>query len=209
MTFKDRQDAGQQLAKQLEKYSNIHNGIVIGLPRGGVIPAAEIAIHLHLPLDIVVTRKIGAPANAEFAIGAITQDGQSVLDIDTITQYNVDQKYIDTAIANELAEAKRRVQTYRNNKPPLQLRDKTVLLIDDGIATGYTMLAAIKYIRAQQPKKLIVAIPVAPPDIVEKISTLVDEIVCLQPNLLYGAVGASYSNFNQTTDAEVIQLLSR
>lgn len=209
MTFKDRQAAGKQLAIQLEKYSAIKNGIVIGLPRGGVIPAAEVATHLHLPLDIVITRKIGAPGHAEFAIGAITQDGQPVLDNDVITQYGVDQNYIDTTIANELAEAKRRIQTYRKGKSPLKLHNKIVLLIDDGIATGYTMLAAVKYIRSQRPKKIIVAIPVAAPEALEKVSVEVDEIICLQPELLYGAVGASYASFDQTSDAEVLKLLSR
>lgn len=209
MIFKDRQAAGKQLAIQLENYSNIKNGIVIGLPRGGVIPAAEVATHLHLPLDIVVTRKIGAPGHTEFAIGAITQDGQPVLDNDVITQYGVDKNYIDTTIANELAEAKRRIQTYRKGKSPLKLHNKIVLLIDDGIATGYTMLAAIKYIRSQHPEKIIVAIPVAPPDALNKITSQVDAVVCLEPELQYGAVGASYISFDQTSDAEVLKLLSR
>lgn len=209
MVFRDRQDAGRLLADKLKKFANIPNGIVIGLPRGGVVVAAEVANSLHLPLDIVVTRKIGAPGYEEFAIGAISQDGQMVFDTDSISAHHIDQQYIKKTVALEQKEAQRRLVTYRGNATPLQLHNRTVILVDDGIATGYTILAAIKYIQSQKPKKLIVAVPVAPLDALEKIHTQVDEVTCLQPELPYGAVGAAYIKFNQTSDAEVLRLLSR
>lgn len=209
MIFKDRADAGQKLAVALKKYKNAENTLILALPRGGVVVGFEVAQALNLPLDIVVPRKIGAPGNPEFAIGAITESGEGIFDEATIAAYNISQDYINKTVAIEKAEATRRLKVYRSSRPPLNLVNKTVIIVDDGLATGLTMRAAIKTVKQCGGKKIVVAVPVTPPDTAEIIKKEVDEIIYLDAPLFFGAVGAFYEEFTQTTDEEVIELLKK
>lgn len=207
--FRDRQDGGEQLAHALSKWANTPNTIILTLPRGGVVIGAVIAQRLHLPLDIVVPRKIGAPENPEFAIGAITEEGEGVFDHATIEQYRISDDYMNTEIKKEQAEAKRRLRTYRGKRPPLHLQGKTAIVVDDGIATGATMKAALQSVRQRGAKKIIVAVPVAPTDSIDHIRPFADEIICLHTPELFFAVGQWYDVFDQVSDGEVISLLAK
>ncbi len=210
ITFVDRQDAGKQLADKLAAYRNHHNAIVIGLPRGGVIPAAEIAKELKLPLDIVVPRKIGAPFNSELAVGAVTQDGQVVWNEKLMKSFHLspDDLNLKETIKKERAESNRRLRLYRRGRPPLVLKDKTVIIVDDGIATGATMRAAIAYAKQQGAAKIIAATPVATVDTLELIAPEVDEIISVKLPKTFLGISAFYDTFGQTSDDEVIELLS-
>lgn len=209
MLFKDRKDAGIILAEALIKYKNDPNTIVLGLPRGGIVVAYEIAKKLHLPLDVICPRKIGAPYNPEFAIGAITETGEGFFDQNIIEQLDIPPEYIKEEVAKEKEEAKRRLSVYRKNKPPiLSLENKKVIIVDDGIATGATMKAAIQSIKTKKPSKLVIAIPVAPKETLDEMEGTVDEIVCLATPPFFQAVGQFYHHFYQTTDQEVIDLLT-
>lgn len=207
MLFKNRADAGQKLAAALEKFNNSPNTIILALPRGGVIVGFEVARELNLPLDIVVPRKIGAPANPEFAIGAITETGEGVFDEMVVGAYGITESYLQNEIKKEKAEAERRLNLYRGSRPPLDLKNKTVILVDDGLATGLTMRAAVKSIKKSGVEKIIVAIPVTSPEAAELVKKEVDEIIYLEAPAFFGAVGAFYEEFSQTTDKEVIELL--
>ena len=187
-------------------YKQSPQTIVLGLPRGGVVVAKEVAESLHLPLDVIVPRKIGAPKNPELAIGAIAGNG-IVLDQSLIQSLGVEKSYLDKTIAEEKKEAERRLALFRKGRSPLRLHDWTVLLIDDGIATGSTMLASIAAIKVEKAKKIVVAVPVAPPDTIQRIKNEVEEVVCLISPKWFMAVGQFYSSFPQTTDQEVIELL--
>lgn len=209
MTFKNRQDAGQQLAKKLSKYADKKDVIIIGLPRGGVVTAAEVAKELKAPLDIVVPRKIGAPGNPEFAIGAITEDGEGIINQETVDFYNIPQDYIDETVAKEKLEAQRRLKLYRGDRPPLDLEGKTVILIDDGIATGSTMRAAVASSRAKKAGKVVVAVPVTAADSKALIEGECDEFVCVDVPGYFGAVGSFYEEFSQTEDEGVVEILEK
>ncbi len=206
-TFVDRQDAGKQLARKLAAYKNHHNAIVIGLPRGGVIPAAEVAKELKLPLDILVPRKIGAPFNSELAVGAVTQDGQVVWNEQLMKSFHLSPDDLKDTIAKERAESNRRVQLYRQDRSQLDLKDKLVIIVDDGIATGATMRAAIVYAKQQGASKVIAATPVATVDTLELIAPEVDEIVSVQLPKTFLGISAFYDAFPQTEDDEVVALL--
>ena len=210
ITFVDRQDAGKQLADKLAAYRNHHNAIVIGLPRGGVIPAAEVAKELKLPLDIVVPRKIGAPFNSELAVGAVTQDGQVVWNEKLMKSFHLSPDALDLkeTIKKERAESNRRLRLYRRGRPPLVLKDKTVIIVDDGIATGATMRAAIAYAKQQGAAKIIAATPVATVGTLELIAPEVDEIISVKLPKTFLGISAFYDTFGQTSDDEVIALLS-
>lgn len=205
--FKDRCDAGKKLVSHLSHYLNDPNAIVLGLPRGGVIVAYEVAKELHLPLDITCPRKIGAPSNPELAIGAITETGEGVFDEHLITYLSVSQNYILQAIEKEKKIAQQRLILYRKNRMKISLEGKTAILVDDGLATGSTMRAAIKSVRAQGAGKVVVAIPVSPPDTYDLIQNEADEIICLDTPFNFSAVGQFYENFSQTEDEEVVQTL--
>ena len=205
--FKNRRDAGQQLAKSLEKYKNAQNVILLALPRGGVVIADEIAKKLNLPLDIVVPRKIGAPGNPEYAIGAITETGEGIFNEEEIRK--IDKEWLKKEIEKEKQEAQRRLRVYRGDKPAVNLKDKIVILVDDGVATGLTLKAAIKSVRQKKPKKIVVAVPVGASDSIEEIKKEVDEVVCLYTPLFFGAVGQFYEEFGQTEDEEVIEIMKR
>ncbi len=209
MIFKDRTDAGQKLAVALKQYKNAADTLILALPRGGVVVGFEVAKTLNLPLDIVVPRKIGAPGNPEFAIGAITETGEGIFDETTIATYGISQEYLDATIQKEKIEAERRLKLYRGTRPPLDLKNKTVLIVDDGLATGLTMRAAIKTVKQYGANKIVVAVPVTPPDTAELIKKEVDELIYLDAPILFGAVGAFYEEFAQTTDEEVVELLQK
>jgi putative phosphoribosyl transferase len=205
--FKDRTQAGQILAEKLLDYAQLEGAMVIGLPRGGVVVAAEIARKLQLPLDACVVRKLGVPSHPELAMGAIGMGGVCWLNQDLIRSLGISSDRIDLVKARELVELERRERVYRGHRPPLDVRDRTVILVDDGLATGATMRAAILVIRGQQPAQTIVAVPVASPDAAAQISQEVDRLVsAISPEPFY-AIGHWYQDFEQTTDVSVCQLL--
>ena len=205
MRFKDRSEAGKKLALALEKYRD-QPAIVYGLPRGGVVLAIEIAQALRLPLDLIIPRKIGHPYNPEYAIGAVSEDGEPVYNEWEIAR--LDPHWLEDQVSSERQEARRRREQYLQGREPLPVAGKTAILVDDGIATGLTMLAAIRDIRKRRPGRVVVTIPVAPQDTVERLLQEADEVVGLEITSRYlGAVGAYYDYFPQISDAEVIDLM--
>jgi|TARA_B100001971_G_scaffold187811_1_gene188736 predicted phosphoribosyltransferase len=200
MIFKNRHEAGQKLAEALKKFKNKKDVIVLGIPRGGVEVAFNIAKTLKVPLSIVVTKKIGHPFEPEFAIGAVSPGGH--YSINKEYQAEAGEEYIKNTVREMNSEIKRRYKEYATGKLP-ELKNKIAIIVDDGLATGYTMLAAIKYAKSKNPKKVIVAIPVAAQDSFEKVKAIVDEVVCLHTPLFFGAVGSFYQEFTQLEDEEV------
>lgn len=207
MHFQDRHEAGQLLAKELVPLRGQKDLIVLGIPRGGVVVAHEVAKVLGAQLDVFIARKIGAPQNPELAIGAVASDGTLVLDHNLIARIGVPEQYVESETARQRREIDRRLQAYRGSRRALELKDKTVILVDDGVATGATVLASLRAIRQHKPKQLILAIPVGPPDTVDTLSREADRVVCLDTPEMFWAVGAFYAVFDQTTDAEVVRLL--
>lgn len=208
MLFNDRKQAGEELAERLLKYKNQPQCVVVGLPRGGVVTAVAVAKKLHLPLDVVCPRKLGAPFNPEFAIGAITESGEAYLDQEVIRRYGVSRDYLDAIRQQQQLEAQRRLSLYRSGRPPADFTNETVLLVDDGIATGATMKAAILSVKRRSARWVVVATPVIPPDTVPEIAELADELIVVAAPAGFMAVGQFYREFAQTTDAEVVELLS-
>lgn len=206
--FKDRTDAGKALAMRLEKYANRSDVIVLGLPRGGVPVAYEVAKVLHVPLDICLVRKLGVPAHKELAMGAIASGGVRILNYDVVSWLGISGQSIDEVAARELKELQRRDRAYRGDRPQPDLRDRTIILVDDGLATGSTMRAAIAVLKPQHPGRVIVAVPVAPLETVRELSTEVDEVECLMTPESFYAIGLWYENFAQTTDEEVRECLA-
>lgn len=209
MIFKDRQDAGKQLAEKLKNYKDNPGTIILGLPRGGVVVAFEVAQALNLPLDIIVPRKIGAPGNPELAIGAITEDGEEVFDRQIIYEYGIPQEYIKKEVEKGKKEADRRLKLYRSDRPPLDLKNKTAILVDDGIATGSTMVAAIRSARKKEAEKIIVAVPTTARDSLKKVQNEADEVIYVDAPMFFGAICAFYKIFTQTEDQEVIELMEK
>ncbi len=205
--FRDRTSAGQRLAAKLLSYANRSDVLVIGLPRGGVPVAAEVAKVLHAPMDICLVRKLGIPSHKELAMGAIASGGVQVLNDDILSWLKISSKTIDEVAACELRELQRRDRIYRGDRPPLEVRSRTLILVDDGLATGSTMRAAVSALKKQHPQRIVVAVPVATTDICQQMREIVDEVVCVMtPDPLY-SIGFWYMNFAQTTDAEVCELL--
>ncbi len=209
MFFKNRDDAAIKLAAKLTEYKNKPNAIILGLPRGGVPIAAKIAEILNLPFDIIITKKLKDPLNPELAFGAVTQEGMPVLDKKIIKTYQISENYIQKEIEKVFKEIQRRLKEYRKNKPPLNLDNKIAIIVDDGIATGSTMKAAIKSAKNQNAKKIIVAVPVAPPEIIDELKKNVDEIICLETPKHFSAVGQFYESFPQLEDAQVVEILEK
>jgi predicted phosphoribosyltransferase len=205
--FRDREEAGQYLAERLPRYANAPDAVVLGLPRGGVVVASEVARKLGLPLDIFLVRKLGVPGYEELAMGAIASGGVRVMNEDVLRQISVSESTIEAVTRREERELVRREAAYRGNRPRLDVRGLTVILVDDGLATGATMRAAVKALRRQGPKRLVVAVPTAAPDTCDEFRTEVDEILCAMTPTPFHAVGAWYEDFSQTTDEEVQQLL--
>ncbi len=206
--FVDRQDAGQKLAKALGAYKG-QNVLVIGLPRGGVVVAYEVALYLGAALDVIAPRKVGAPFNPELALGAVTETGEGYFNDHLISSLGVSKSYIEKESQKEQAVAKRRLELFRRGKPPLNCKDRLVIIVDDGLATGATMKAAIHSIKNQKPKKLIVAVPVSPPDTASEISQMCDDFIALATPWQFQAVGQFYEHFPQTEDEEVLNLLKQ
>jgi putative phosphoribosyl transferase len=210
--FKHREDAAERLADKLkllvEKSAN--ELIVLAIPRGGVVTGDVVASCLGAKLDIVVSRKIGAPYNSELAIGAVMHDGSFFPNEDVIKMLNISQGYVNEQISIQKKEIERRLMIFRGSKQ-YHLQDKTIILIDDGIATGATMFAAIQWLRNQKPKRLIVAVPVAPKDTFDKLKEdeKVDDVVVLQSPIAFPAVGAFYEDFSQVKDEEVMQIMNK
>ncbi len=205
--YADRQEAGRVLAEHLKHYANRQHTIVLGLPRGGVPVAYEIAKALFLPLDVFIVRKLGVPGHEELALGAMASGGVTVFNEEIIRDLHISKTKIDHVIENEKKEIERREIKYRGSRPFPDLSKKTIILIDDGIATGATMRAAIASLKAKDVARLVVAVPVAAGDTCQQLTPLVDEFVCpLRPENFY-AVGAWYEDFAQTSDDEVAVLM--
>lgn len=207
MNFQDRKQAGQLLAEKLKALSFPKNLIVLAIPRGGVVVGKELVGILGCPLDVIVTKKIGAPANPELAVGAVGPIGEPVVNEKLAAQVGADEKYLQSQISKLQTEIKRREKRFRANKPSLNLKDKQVIITDDGVATGATMVAAVEIVRQQEPKKIIVAVPVIAQDTLAKIENLADEVIYLQAPRLFFAVGQFYQDFKQVEDREVVKLL--
>jgi putative phosphoribosyl transferase len=207
--FNDRTDAGKRLAERLSEYANREDILILALPRGGVPVAFEVAKELNVKMDVFIVRKLGVPGNEELAMGAIASGNIRVLNEDVIRSFHIPQKVIDEATTNELSELERRERIYRGNRPTPKISGSTVILIDDGLATGATMRAAVAAVKSKNPAKVIIAVPVAAPDTCSAFRNDVDEVICVgTPEPFYG-VGAWYEDFSQTTDKEVCELLDR
>ena len=207
--FRDRTEAGRLLAERLRKYADRDDVVVFGLPRGGVPVAFEIASALGAPLDVFVVRKLGVPGHAEYALGAIATGGTRVLNKELIESLNIPSDWIEAIDAKERRELERRERAYRPDRPPPDVAGKTVIVVDDGLATGSTMLAAVQAIRQDDPARVVVAVPVADPDVCADLGAAADEVVCLSTAQPLVAVGLWYDEFSQTTDGQVRDLLAR
>jgi putative phosphoribosyl transferase len=208
--FKNRSDAGQFLAEKLAEYADHPDVVVLALPRGGVPVAYEVAQKLHAPLDVFVVRKLGVPGHEELAMGAIATGGVCVLNQDVLSYIRIPDAVIDEVAAAELRELQRRERLYRGTRSPLDVRGRTVIIVDDGLATGSTMRAAVKALRQQQPKKIVVAAPVGARETCDSFKDEVDTVaVCAITPEPFNAVGLWYQDFSQTTDEEVRELLWR
>ncbi len=209
LPFRDRVEAGQLLAAELASHKLPTNVIVLALPRGGVPVGLEVAKVLHAPLDVVVVRKLGVPWQPELAMGAIAGRSAQVLDHDLIAELRISQEDIDAALKKERAEVERREKLYRSGRPGLDLHSRTVLLVDDGLATGSTMLVAVRYVRTFKPAKTMIAVPVGSAEACERLKKEVDDFVCLASPEYFMAVGEWFEDFRQVSDAEVQQLLEQ
>jgi predicted phosphoribosyltransferase len=205
--FRDRMHAGRLLAERLSEDAGRDDVVVLGLPRGGVPVAFEIARALDAPLDIFLVRKLGVPGHEELALGAIATGGTRVLNTELVESLGIPLEWIEAIDAREMRELERRERAYRGDRPPPDLTGRTVILVDDGLATGSTMLAAVQAVREDEPKRVIVAVPVAPQDVCHALRDHAEEVVCLLTPASFGGVGAWYSDFSQTTDEEVKELL--
>ena len=209
MYFRNRTEAGHLLARLLETYKNRSDVLVLALPRGGVPVGYEVATELNAPLDVFIVRKLGVPGHEELAMGAIASSGIRILNEDIVRQLGISNAAIEAATEREQQELERREHLYRGDRAPVSIRDRVVIVVDDGLATGSTMKAALEAIRRQEPSRLIVAVPTAPSETCEDLRRFADEVVCaLTPEPFY-AVGGSYGNFEQTTDEEVRDLINR
>lgn len=203
--FRNRFDAGRQLATLLKADYDL----ILALPRGGVPLAFEIASTLNIPMDLLLVRKLSCPGSPELALGAISNHGEVFLNQDLIQELGIKQSEIDAIINTQAQEIKRRELLYRGTRPPLDLSNKRILLIDDGVATGASMGVAIEAVRAAKPKRIDCALPVIPADTLEKLSPLVDELIYIDAPQLFFAVGQFYQNFDQVSDEEVVELMKK
>lgn len=205
--FADRRDAGRKLAARLLPLAG-EDPVVVGLPRGGILVAEEVAATLGAPLEFVAVRKLGAPHNPEYGIGAIAEGGTRVIDPEALAVLGIDNGMLDAIVARESVELRRRVEAYRGERSPPPLHDRVVIVVDDGVATGVTDTAALRAIRRRRPRWLILAVPVCAPDSAERLRDEADELVCLvEPAHLRG-VGQWYGNFSQVSDREVVVALA-
>ena len=203
MLLENRTQAGRLLALKLKQYTDHPQGLVLGLPRGGIPVASEIAKYLHLPLDICLVRKLGVPGRKELAMGAIATGGIRVLNQDILDWLKISDSAIEEVAGEELAELSRRERVYRGERPYPEIANRTIILVDDGIATGATLRAAIAVLKPQQPSSIIVAVPVASLDICQLLETEVDRVVCLMKPEQLNSISLWYEDFGQTTDEQV------
>jgi predicted phosphoribosyltransferase len=206
--FADRRDAGRRLAARLLPLAE-ERPLIVGLPRGGVPVAEQVAAALGAPLEILAVCKLGAPHNPEYGIGAIAEGGTRVLDREALALLGIDDGALRSIVERERAELQRRVEVYRGGRVPLSLRDRTVIVVDDGVATGVTDTAALREINRHRPRRLILAVPVCPPDSLARLQGEADEVICLVAPPRLRGVGQWYSDFGQVSDAEVIAALER
>lgn len=202
-TFRNRVDAGRALAALLQTCARQHDVVVLALPRGGVPVGAEVAAALHVPLDVFLVRKLGVPGQEELAMGAIASGGVRVMNDDVVRRLGLDANAIDRVAAVEAAELARRERVYRGDRPPAEVAGRTVILVDDGLATGASMRAAVAAVRAGRPARLIVAVPVGARETCDELRPLVDDLVCAETPEPFDAVGAWYADFSPTSDEEV------
>jgi putative phosphoribosyl transferase len=207
--FRDRVDAGKALAGHLRQYAGRPDVIVLALPRGGVPVGYEVAQALGAPLDVFIVRKLGVPGHEEYAMGAVASGGVRVLNDDAMRSLRLSNETVDRVTAREMEELTRRERLYRGDRPQPDLKGRTVILVDDGLATGSTMKAAVKALAQREAGRIVVAVPIAAPDTCEALRREVDEVVCALTPEPFHAVGLWYDNFSQTTDAEVHDLLQR
>jgi putative phosphoribosyl transferase len=206
--FRDRRHAGRVLAQVLTGHANRSDVIVLALPRGGVPVAYEVAATLHAPLDVFVVRKLGIPGNEEYAMGALATGGVRILNDNVTRILEIPADAVEAVVRTEQRELDRRERLYRDARPPPALRGRTVILVDDGLATGSTMLAAVKAVRTQDPQRIVAAVPTASAETCEELRAVADEVVCVNTPRPFRAVGQWYENFEQTTDDEVLLLLA-
>ena len=207
MRFHDRIDAGRQLAAALTEFEGRPEVLVLGLPRGGIPVAHEVAKQLHVVLDVCLVRKLGVPGHAELAMGAIADGGIEVLSLDLIRDLGIPRPLVEQVAVKERLELERRDRLYRGGRPPARVDGRIVLLVDDGFATGSTMEAAILVLRQQAPARVVAAAPVGPRDTCERLRVIADDVVCLSTPESFEAVGQWYEEFEQTRDEEIMQLL--
>jgi predicted phosphoribosyltransferase len=209
MRFHDRADAGRALAVPLAGYRGRSDVLVLALPRGGVLVGFELARELGLPLDAYLVRKLGVPGHEELAMGALASDGTRVLNDVVIGRLGITDETIASATASEGRELQRRERAYRGDRPAVDVRGRTIILVDDGVATGASIRVAARALRARAPDRLVLAVPVGPRSVCDELLPLADEVVCLDPQERFRAVGAAYDEFSQGSDAEVRELLER
>lgn len=207
--FVNREDAGRKLAEKLTHYANKKDLVVLGIPRGGLPVAFEVAARLCAPLDVFLLRKLGVPGHEELAFGAIATGGVRVLDQEIVEALDISERAIEQVTSTERSELERHARVYRGDRPALDVKGKTVILVDDGIATGSSMRAGIRALRQLQPKRIVVAVPVAPKRTCDLLKGELDELVCLQTPPLFHAIGQFYEDFSQVSDQEVLALLDR
>lgn len=209
LPIQDRRSAGRKLAQALEDYRNREHLLVLALPRGGVPVAAEIARHLGAELDVIVVRKLGMPGQEELAMGAIARGGVRVLNREVLDGSGISDEEIEEVTRYERQELERRERTYRGDRPWPDMSDATVILVDDGLATGATMSAALEALKVHRPREVVVAVPVAPADTISSLSHSADKVVCLETPAYFNSIGQWYQDFHQVADDEVRRLLSR
>ncbi len=209
MVFRNRTEAGRVLAGMLQGYAGRPDLLVLGLPRGGIPVAFEIATSLDCPMDLFTVRKLGVPGREELAMGAIASGGIRVLNQDVLRGLVISDREIDMAAQREMQELERRESAYRGGRAPAAIASHCVILVDDGLATGSSMLAAVRAVRSQDPSRVIVAVPVAPPDICELMTQEADDVICAETPARFEAVGLWYQDFSQTSDDEVRELYEK
>ena len=209
MRFTNRREAGRALAGALQAYARRSDVLVLALPRGGVVVGFELARELGVALDVYLVRKLGAPGREELALGAIASDGTRVLNHDVVAALRVSDTVLAAIALREGRELERRERTYREGRAAIDVRGRTVILVDDGLATGASMRAAALALRAREPDRLVVAVPVAPREVCRELASFADEVVCLEASGTFRSVGSAYDDFAQTQDGEVCDLLAQ
>lgn len=207
--FRNRAEAGRVLAEHLRKYAGRDDVVVLGLPRGGVPVAFEVATALEAPFDVFLVRKVGVPGYEEFALGALASGGTGVLNEELVKSLGIPREVVAAEVAKETRELQRRERAYRGDRPPPDVAGRTVIVVDDGLATGSTMLAAVQALRERGPARIVVAVPVADPAVCASLRAVADEVVCARTPRPFYAVGAWYDDFGQTSDDEVRELLAQ